>query len=426
MKVKILLASVGIILCGAVSVAQNTVSQAEYEKWVDYVNCKRVVAFIDKKIAQKSGEIGDKFKKDYTTRQKSKININSLNKAPKYEEIKKIIKDFPKAKLLADNINNKKKGFKQNWNKNQLISYLLDLPTGKPSTDGNGFKGYLANATNSLKKDLQKQIPENLFTPKGESPQEQKIQTETTQAVEQSMPDTVQTVVNNTETNVSTDTDTAQPAKTKYPFAIWIFWLCFIGLAVALIYYFRKEIKSYLTQRFNSNTKNTDYFVDEKKEDTIVPYEELKLENKKLMQFIKQWEAENAKLRTENQRLINKIRELEQRNTETAPKTEGSELPKSNKRFAANIIDGIFNRVTEQPNDYSVFELSLLSQNTASFTVYRNAYRRVLAAPEFIEGCEKQILSDSPSDLEIEKGEARFNNENAKWQITKKAKIKFI
>ena len=149
-------------------------------------------------------------------------------------------------------------------------------------------------------------------------------------------------------------------------------------------------------------------------------------------------------MRAENQQLKNKVRELEQQISglksnrlqalEVIPQTEiitetkavNSEVRKLNNLYAANIIDGIFNKVTELPNDYSVFELTLLSQSTAFFTIYSNAYSRVLVAPEYIEGCEKQMLNDSPSNLDIETGEARYNNESGKWHITKKAKIKFI
>ena len=104
MKTKYLLAIICIILCSAASVAQNTVSQAEYEKWVDYVNCKFIVAFIDKKIAQKDKEIDNKYKNDYTDRIKSKLNADSPDRAVKYDEINKAIGSYPKAKMLSDYI----------------------------------------------------------------------------------------------------------------------------------------------------------------------------------------------------------------------------------------------------------------------------------------------------------------------------------
>ena len=424
MKCKFLLTTIGIILFGMLCVAQNMVSRAEYEQWVDYVNCKRVVAFIDNKIAQKSSEIGDKYKKDYEDRQKLKLNINSLDKALPYKEITKAIGDYSKAKMLSEYINDKKSSLQKDWNKSQLVDYLIDLPTDQPTTDRKGFKGYLSDATNSLKKDLQEQIPDNLFTEK------------TKEEIKHSE---FQPTLDN-----KTDTDTKQPAKSRKTFWGRFIWFCIIAVIVALIYRFREEVHKWFVQKFYSKANDTEKFVEKKDRNTFDKEKELAIENKRLLLNIKQWESDNAKLRAENQQLKNKVRELEQQISglksnrlqalEVIPQTEiitetkavNSEVRKLNNLYAANIIDGIFNKVTELPNDYSVFELTLLSQSTAFFTIYSNAYSRVLVAPEYIEGCEKQMLNDSPSNLDIETGEARYNNESGKWHITKKAKIKFI
>jgi hypothetical protein len=157
------LAISAVALCGAMGAAQNVVSREQYEKWVDYVNCKYVCAFIDKKIDQKNGEISEMYEKDFTGGNKLKLNASSPDKALKYDEIKKAIGRFAKAEMLAESINGKKRTFKQEWTKKQLIESLLDLPADSPTKYGNGFKGYLSNASNVLRKDLQKQIPDNLF-----------------------------------------------------------------------------------------------------------------------------------------------------------------------------------------------------------------------------------------------------------------------
>lgn len=427
---KILLATLFTILCGIFCVAQNSISQAEYEKWVDYVNCKYTVAFIDKKIAQNSGEINDKYKNNYT-KNKSKLDVSSFDKAVKYKEIKNVIGSFLKALLLSEYINDKKNSLQPDWDKKQIINSLINLPSDQPSAQGNGFKGYLTKTTNSLEKDLQNQISDSFFIAKeqqvkGEQPKQE--------MVEQTTPDVKQTFDN------ATKTIAEKPAKSGKSFFVWAMWFCIITLLIALIYYFRNEVKKWVAKIFDSKVKNENKFPEEIEEKVPASVSELEIENKRLLQNIEQWETKNAVLRTENQRLKNKIFELEQQVKEienkeqhiiepTIPKieskTEISEIRKSNKLYAANIIDGIFNKVTEQPNDYSVFELTLLSQSTASFSIYHNAYRRVLAAPEFIEGCDKQILSDTPSNLDIEMGEAQYNN-SGKWQVTKKAKIKFI
>jgi len=429
---KFLLATLGIILCSTISVAQNTVSQEEYEKWIDYVNCKYIVAFVEKKIAQKSSEIDDKFRKEYSNN-KLMLDVNSFYKIPKYNEIKKAIGSYQKTKALSKYINDKKSSLQQDWDKNQLINYLVDLPLDQPSPDGNGFKGYLTNETNTLKKDLQKQIPDSFFVAKEKQEKVEQPQEDVKQMVEQNTSKTQQVIDNNTKTK------TEHSARSGNSFWAWFVWLCIIAVTFILIYRFRNEVKKWLKHKFGSHITNKNTLTEVKDEKTTSS-KDLEIENKRLLQNLKQWENDNAKLNTENQQLKNKIIELQQQinelknkeqlKNEAFPKIESNketpEIRKSNKLYAANIIDGIFNKVTELPNDYSVFELTTLSQSTASFTVYRNAYSRVLVAPEFIEGCEKQMLSDTPSNLEIETGEARYNNESGKWQMIKKAKIKFV
>lgn len=95
--------------------------------------------------------------------------------------------------------------------------------------------------------------------------------------------------------------------------------------------------------------------------------------------------------------------------------------------FADAIINERFNKVTEQPNDDTVFEIILNTpnSNSATFDVYKDAYRRVLNNPDFVDGCEKQKLSVSPVDLNIDKGSA-VKSDNGKWQISKKMLIKFV
>jgi len=102
--------------------------------------------------------------------------------------------------------------------------------------------------------------------------------------------------------------------------------------------------------------------------------------------------------------------------------------PSSKMLYADSIIDGgMFNKITEQHNDDTVFELLLKtpSDKIATFTVYGPAHRRVLKNADFVDGCDKQRLNAQPQNLEIENGEATLQD-NGKWLITKKAKVKFV
>ena len=96
------------------------------------------------------------------------------------------------------------------------------------------------------------------------------------------------------------------------------------------------------------------------------------------------------------------------------------------KLFADSIVENHFNKITEYVDDDTVFEL-YLGKGTdfkAEFTIYENAKRRVLKNADFIDGCDKQKINSNPIDLQIEKGVAIL--QDGKWQISQKAKVKFV
>lgn len=58
-------------------------------------------------------------------------------------------------------------------------------------------------------------------------------------------------------------------------------------------------------------------------------------------------------------------------------------------------------------------------------TIFKDAYMRILKNPDFAFGCEKQKIGVSPQTLEVENGEA-IKNDEGKWFVSNKVKIKFI
>lgn len=83
------------------------------------------------------------------------------------------------------------------------------------------------------------------------------------------------------------------------------------------------------------------------------------------------------------------------------------------------IVDGIFNKVTETPNEDTVYELILDNGNgcSASVIVYQGAYSRILVNKSFIDGCEIQIVGKNEVCVE-ENGLAEKDN-NGKWKLVK-------
>lgn len=103
--------------------------------------------------------------------------------------------------------------------------------------------------------------------------------------------------------------------------------------------------------------------------------------------------------------------------------TAGSPTPTSqtNRRtlYADSIVNGVFNRTEETANQDTVFILRLRNENSAQFSIYTPAQPRILANPAFLEGCEKQVLTNATRVVITTEGEA-IRQADGKWQITKK------
>ncbi|MDR0873393.1 MAG: hypothetical protein LBN27_08010 [Prevotellaceae bacterium] len=423
-----------IILCGTVSAAQN--KSAEYEKLVDYVNCYYTEKYISNKIADindKDKPNFEKYKRVFTNDVKSYSDINvSIDKSvPKaisvYNAFKKFAGYYPKPGALWQYIDDKKNQFDENWTKTKMIDFLIDLPEDKIN-----FKSYLKNATNLLKTELQKQIPDSLFD---EEPKEN--------------PDVGGSGKTNGNGGGGNDIN-------------WVKILCFIiiaGLFILDIWKNKARVTKYLWAKLKlllaklvslllllfqkikqKNTKTVPVTPAETSD-----YKGLAAENERLLLTAKQWETNYAKLHTENQQLRQKIRELERQPkpqvVATQPVYEITqpvhevvlEIKNDNLevaiRFYSDAIlqNETFNRISLQPNDDTVFEVTRnnVGDKYAKYTVYDGAYRRVLKNPDFAEGCEKQKISVNPSNLEIEQGEVHLED-TGKWKVIRKAKIKFV
>lgn len=120
---------------------------------------------------------------------------------------------------------------------------------------------------------------------------------------------------------------------------------------------------------------------------------------------------------------------LEQEEKQQEIKLEEQRIFQQNqpkKLFADSIVENHFNKISENADDDTVFELYLKKETDlkAEFTIYENAKRRVLKNADFIDGCDKQKINSNPIDLQIEKGTAIL--QDGKWQISQKAKVKFV
>jgi hypothetical protein len=101
---------------------------------------------------------------------------------------------------------------------------------------------------------------------------------------------------------------------------------------------------------------------------------------------------------------------------------ENLENKHKNILYADAIIDGFFNKVKEIPNEDTIFELHLKNNDSATFTIFSGANQLITKRPEFLEGCDKQVLRNSANVKIIKKGETQKQS-NGKWKIINKLNL---
>jgi len=145
----------------------------------------------------------------------------------------------------------------------------------------------------------------------------------------------------------------------------------------------------------------------------------LSYENKRL-------KNENKGLQEENQAFRDEIAKDQQMQKtkdrlQTPPEQPSyipSPPPQPQLLYADSIFEGKFNHVSEKIDDDPIFELKLDSPNGTSATVriHEPSYRRVIANPAFLVGCEKYVLGNTTVTL-LREGKA-VKESDGKWKLT--------
>lgn len=89
--------------------------------------------------------------------------------------------------------------------------------------------------------------------------------------------------------------------------------------------------------------------------------------------------------------------------------------------YADSIIDGVFSHVWERENDDTVFVLKQKNETRASITISDRAYKKVLANPSYLDGCDKQVVYCN-SVVILNEGEAEKGG-NGKWKVVSPLKV---
>lgn len=145
----------------------------------------------------------------------------------------------------------------------------------------------------------------------------------------------------------------------------------------------------------------------------------------------KSYDSEIRDLQKENRELKNRINELEDNIRALKNKPEArvieqqtiSSKPVDSIKllYSDSIIDGWFCHVWTQENDDTIFVLKLKSESHAIFTIFNQAYNKVLANASYLDGCDKQVLNCNTVDI-LSEGEA-VREANGKWKVVSPLKV---
>lgn len=212
---------------------------------------------------------------------------------------------------------------------------------------------------------------------------------------------------------------------------ITIFILIFIFLFIKnrKLYVRTKDLSSELNTSKQQLERNTNIISNNNISDTNNNY----IVVNELKKQIEQLQLEISTLKNENSLLQKELSEQHVLSDSGNINTNREEITEEKKNnvvqytqehnsfslYSDFIVDGIFNKVTETPNEDTVYELILDNGNgcSASVIVYQGAYSRILVNKSFIDGCEIQIVGKNEVCVE-ENGLAEKDN-NGKWKLVK-------
>lgn len=358
-------------------------SKNEFDNWVDYVTVYYVKSYVEKKIKSDDSSITDDYKNNYN---------GSINK--KWDDILKNPKNFNSKQFkrqlgghtgaiqLFSIIQGKKDSYADSFDKEKIINILTELPKDKPTIAGDGFRGYLQNATLDLNPVLNSEIKEDEFHSQEEDPS-----SEVSELPSAGSKSKIDNSSNGDELNEPDGQGRRNNDLKKKSNGVFgkLLFLVFLGAISYFGYKYRQRIKqavsTYTPQR---NIKKTESSRDDIKNQSI----ELLNERKMRIEF----EEENNRLRIENKRNNNEIRELkveiqnlkdkvsnyekhsdlsELQMEDSIKRTQSisptkpqviTDKPKENYvslMYADAIIDNYLHKVTTEPDDDTIYEINL-------------------------------------------------------------------
>ena len=475
-----------VILCSASSVARDITSE-EFTQLKNFVNCYYIKAYIERKIKEKDNIITNDFAETYKKKLKPKLDkVTSYQNALSHDEITiEIGYDNDKNSMLSrvnalcDSID--KKGFAKFETNTKIIDYLISLPN-----ENRNFGEYLSKETEQLKSKLlqfdifkegtplepeggssiakskflegirltkdsislyineEKQLQVELI-PKDAVYKEikWKITKGENEIIEKSkleLDNSVFTIralrEGSAAVRVTVDNKTAVckvTTKIRTPIKLgkWFFLLALL-IAIIFIVYPSK----YRTHAIGICKRTINSFGKSKLMHRKSSYTDLEEWQRNIEKRIADLSEEISKLKKSQPYQLNENDEVAIIGESYAKnKKKGIALDLINSddysfsnfntlyANAINLDDETFFNVSEQPGDMSVFELKLLNNYSATFKIYSEAEKRVIDRPNYLTGCEKEVIGNQALEI-IRIGEA--HKSGGKWIIDKPLKIRII
>lgn len=91
--------------------------------------------------------------------------------------------------------------------------------------------------------------------------------------------------------------------------------------------------------------------------------------------------------------------------------------------YASSISDNCFSGITSQPNFRTIYKLQLESSSNAVVHLYQEAFSRIIANPDLIEGCDIQVVKKDKIIEVRSTGLAQKDSSTGLWVVLKKMDI---
>jgi hypothetical protein len=416
------------------------VNETVYKKAADYVIGYYVKAYIDKKTDEKWRELN--FKEEW-----KKLESNSFQQPVSEQDLENCIKKLPssfKVSGINENIRQKtndlykelivKRDEFQLSEKQKIVEQLIKLPEKYyPNWKNNSTgKPRFQEQYDALKRELEEKLPDDAV-----KYQEQKADIPSTQAL-------------------LVQENSSKPDNQKATSFLWLYILLFVVAIIVCIAIWKREwLNENLMNRFKKDDSLSDDEESEEETESTSDESKIKLQPKDLEKVFLWILNDNKNLTKFSQVVLNdeelcyqwvknvmkypKILELLKNEMPPETSTQAKKLEEQQMErskfvqtqgssfsiaYCDSIINGYFNRLSDSPDDDTIFEMYMQNTSYAKFTLHAAAYRRIIANPSFIDGCDKQVLPDA-QNVKVRRGDEGIaqRQTDGRWKIIKKLNV---